>query len=166
MVEVAGRSEGKKLLSTVLVWLRNNLVGDCVDSSKIFLIVANISEMNFIVFFQTDHVQGLHPPEGVGVVAESVGGQGLEKEGQGHVVERGEGHEKGEKGMEGMADTDQRLCVNSFHVNMYFTYTLQNIFVINQMCSFSLSNKISNYHYFCFTFFLFYLYRYIVHQFF
>lgn len=74
-----------------------------------------------------DHVQGLRPPEGVGVVAESVGGQGLEKEGQGHVVERGEGHEKGEKGMEGMADTDQRLCVNSFHVNMYFTYTLQNI---------------------------------------
>lgn len=52
MVEVAGRSEGKKLLSTVLVWLRNNLVGDCVDSSKIFLIVANISEMNFIVFFK------------------------------------------------------------------------------------------------------------------
>lgn len=51
MVEVAGRSEGKKLLSTVLIWLRNNLVGDCVDSSKIFLIVANISEMNFIVFF-------------------------------------------------------------------------------------------------------------------
>lgn len=57
-------------------------------------------------FFLTDHVQGLRPPEGVGVVAESVGGQGLEKEGQGHVVERGEGHEKGEKGMEGMADTD------------------------------------------------------------
>lgn len=51
MVEVAGRSEGKKLLSTVLVWLRNNLVGDCVDSSKIFLIVASISDMNFIVFF-------------------------------------------------------------------------------------------------------------------
>lgn len=43
--------------------------------------------------------------------------------------------------MEGMADTDQRLCVNSFHANMYFTYTLQNMFVINQMCSFSLSNK-------------------------
>lgn len=56
--------------------------------------------------------------------------------------------------MEGMADTDQRLCVNSFHANMYFTYSLQNMFVINQMCSFSLSNKISNYHYFCFTFFL------------
>lgn len=51
MVEVAGRSEGKKLLSTVLVWLRNNVVGDCVDSSKIFLIVASISDMNFIVFF-------------------------------------------------------------------------------------------------------------------
>lgn len=51
MVEVAGRSEGKKLLSTVLIWLRNNLVGDCVDSSKIFLIVASISDMNFIVFF-------------------------------------------------------------------------------------------------------------------
>lgn len=51
MVEVAGRSEGKKLLSTVLVWLRNNLVGDCVDSSKIFLIVASISDKNFIVFF-------------------------------------------------------------------------------------------------------------------
>lgn len=93
-------------------------------------------------FFYTDPVQGRRPPEGVGAVAENVGGQGLGNEGQGHVVERGEGHERG---MEGMADTDQRLCVNSFHVNMYFTYTLQNIFVINQKCSFSLSNKISNY---------------------
>lgn len=103
-----------------------------------------ISEVyfNVWVFFYSDPAQGRRPPEGVVAVAESVGGQGLGNEGQGHVVERGEGHERG---MEGMADTDQRLCVNSFHVNMYFTYTLRNIFVINQMCSFSLSNKISNY---------------------
>lgn len=62
MVEVAGRSEGKKLLSTVLVWLRNNLVGDCVDSSKIFLIVASISDMNFIVFFFLNRSRSRSPP--------------------------------------------------------------------------------------------------------
>lgn len=124
-----------------------------------------VSEVYFNVwfFFYTDPVQGRRPPEGVGAVAESVGGQGLGNEGQGHVVERGEGHERG---MEGMADTDQRLCVNSFHVNMYFTYTLQNIFVINQMCSFSLSNKsqIIHYMYYFSFFFFFQLYLYIVHQ--
>lgn len=110
----------------------------------------------YCLFLKTDPVQGHRPPEGVRAVAESVEGQGREKEGQGHAVERGEGLEKG---TEGMADTDQRLCVNSFHVNMYFTYMLQNIFVINQMCSFSLSNKISTYSlhvlfaffFFCFT---------------
>lgn len=47
-----------------------------------------------------DPVQGRRQPEGVGAVAENVGGQGLGNEGQGHVVERGEGHERG---MEGMA---------------------------------------------------------------
>lgn len=51
MVEVVGRFEGKKFFFIVLVWLRNNLVGDCVDLLKIFLIVVNIFEMNFIVFF-------------------------------------------------------------------------------------------------------------------
>lgn len=125
------------------MWLRN-IHWRSVYSLNNFVIVAESfwGVFQCLFFFYTDPVQGRRPPEGVGAVAENVGGQGLGNEGQGHVVERGEGHERG---MEGMADTDQRLCVNSFHVNMYFTYTLQNIFVINQMCSFSLSNKISNY---------------------
>lgn len=51
MVEVVGRFEGKKFFFIVLIWLRNNLVGDCVDLLKIFLIVVSIFDMNFIVFF-------------------------------------------------------------------------------------------------------------------